>query len=134
MKKFAFLFLLLLVGCSTPKNSSRSIPNLNFGSGPNTGTGESLNSFAHKMQILIDDWNRLGMTDVLTTPAEMNLLHNLDDNTVNIRTLVTMEYTAAGDTSNYPVPVKFGDFYWDSSAEKLYFAKTAARGGWIKLN
>jgi hypothetical protein len=84
MKKYVFLLLILLLGCSAPKNSSRSIPNLNFGSGPNTGTGESINSFAHKTQILIDDWNRLGMSDVLTTSDELNILHNLDPNLVYI--------------------------------------------------
>jgi hypothetical protein len=42
--------------------------------------------------------------------------------------------TAAGDTSNFPIPTKVLDMYFDSSNNKLYIAKTAARGGWIKLN
>jgi len=42
--------------------------------------------------------------------------------------------SAAGDTSNYQVPDQVGQFFLDTSAGKLYIAKTSVRGGWVILN
>lgn len=135
MKKILILILMFgLISCSVSKKATnRSIPDLNFGTGPNSGTGESVNSAMQKIQLLFDEANRLGFTEDLTTAVERNLLHGVA-NQKDIRDIAPMYYHAAGDTSNYPVPAKIGDFYSDDSSGKLYYAKTAARLGWIKLN
>ena len=139
MKKILILFFIILIStsCVTHKSLTRSIPNLNLGTGPNTGTGESLNSFANKVQLLINEANRLGLTEDLTTANERNILHNLDTKVISISEVTTVPtiYSAAGDTSNYPVPGKVGNLYIDTSAGDVYVSIKAIRhDGWIKLN
>ena len=105
MKKLLiFGFILLLAGsCVTKKQLSRSIPDLYFGTGPNTGTGESLNSAMHKIQLLIDEANRLGLTEDETTALERNILHGLDLNVVYIGDIAIMTAQVDADlTDNTP--------------------------------
>lgn len=137
MKKILIAICLLLVACS-PINHTRSIPNLYFGTGVNTGTGESLNSAMHKLQLLINEANRLGLTEDQTTAAERNILHNgQGPNTISINNIPTIPtiYSAAGDTSNYPTPGKVGNIYIDTSSSDVYVSVKAIRhNGWKKVN
>lgn len=59
-----------------------------------------------------------------------------DENIISIQDVPTVPsiHYASGDTSNYPIPGKIGDIYYDLTNNKMYFGKTAARGGWIKIN
>ena len=134
MKKLFFLFLILgLISCSTQKQLTRSLPHPYTGTSVNSGTGDPLRTAFEKINVYLSLLDNLPLENLLATAIELNLLHGVG-NLKDIRTIVAMQYTAAGDTSNYPTPAKFGDFYFDSSANKLYFAKTAVRGGWLKLN
>lgn len=58
----------------------------------------------------------------------------VNDSLITLRTTVPLIYSAAGDTSNYPIPDKIGDIFIDTSASKVYVSKTAARNGWLILN
>ena len=51
----------------------------------------------------------------------------------SITTIPTIFY-AAGDTSNQSAPLKIGNIFIDTSANKVYISKSANRGGWLILN
>jgi hypothetical protein len=111
------------------------LPTVNIGVYANDHTGDPLRTAFIKLNEAIDELNRIGVTRDLTTPEERNILHNWPINTVNIRDITTIPtiYTAVGDTSNYPVPNKLGDFFFDTADSSSYYSISAARGGWIKI-
>ena len=140
MKKIIIIFIALsLVSCVSLKRIERlerSIPSISTGTGPNTGTGESLYSAFTKLRQLVDEWNAHGYSDVLASASDLNVLYNIDHTLKPIGDITTIPtiYSAASDTSGYPVPGKIGNIYLNTSAGKVYISVSAARGGWRILN
>jgi len=61
-------------------------------------------------------------------------IDNLRIEREDVAVTASMIYSAAGDTSNVSYPSKIGDIFIDTSASKVYVAKSTARGGWLILN
>jgi hypothetical protein len=134
MKKLLILFLIIgLSACSTQKRLTRSLPHPYTGQTANDHTGDPLKTAFDKVNGYLSYLDNIPIESLSANAIELNLLHGVA-NQKDIRDIVPMYYHGSGDTSNYPTPAKIGDFYSDDSASKLYYSKTAARGGWIKLN
>lgn len=72
----------------------------------------------------------------IQTPAQADAKYVQKSDSIALSAITTIPtiYTAAGDTSSVPVPVKIGDIFIDTANSKVYVSKSAARNGWLKLN
>jgi hypothetical protein len=132
MKKIP-IFILLVFSL----NSFGQLTFVNVGASANSGTGDPLRTAFIKINLALAELNRIGIQSIMTTPEELNILHNLDLNTKSASTIETIPtiYSAAGDTSNYPVPGKIGNIFINTSDGDVYVSIKAIRhDGWVKLN
>lgn len=86
--------------------------------------------------------NVTGTININSVPLTSNKVLNYDTlvaqrgDTISIDEIITIPtiYSAAGDTSNVPVPGKIGNIFINTSAGKVYISKSAIRNGWVILN
>ena len=78
-------------------------------------------------------------TDTLTGVTYLDsVVGNIGNSTTSIDTLFSsfnpQIYVFAGDTSNFNTPLKVGDIFIDTSADRVYISKGVVRGDWIRVD
>jgi hypothetical protein len=134
MKKLLpFLISIVLISCSVQK--SRTLVHPYTGQTTNDHTGDPIKVAFDKVNAYLTVLDRLRIEEILSTPDEINITHNMDTKVLSVSAVTTIPtiYSAAGDTSNYPIPGKIGNYFYNTSDSTAYYSISSNRGGWVKI-